>query len=187
MKRETQHRRAGELRKKLIKNHIPSDCNSIELSESYFNNGRLTSDGYEKLRKRLDHSSAWHKIELTIPLKYKDSLPQDIEAYISPEILHLAKEKKRLIKTAVLLLLIGSLIFIPLTLWEGRRFFSEMAVVAFWVFVWGAVDRFLIQLPGIKRAEYKLLLLADAEMVCKTEQLNRGAKTRRKVRRILRI
>ena len=187
MVKETRRRRLRELKKKLIKNYISSDCNSIGLSESDFHDDKLTSDGYEKLRKCLDHSSAWNAIELTIPLKYKESLPQDIETYISPEIVHLAKEKRRIIKTAILLLLIGSLIFIPLTLWEGRLFFSEMAVVIFWVFVWGATDRFFIQLPGLKRAEYKLLLLADAEIICKTQRLNRDTKTRRKLRRRLNI
>ena len=42
--------------------------------------------------------------------------------------------------------------------------FYEMSVVAFWVFVWGAIDRLFFDLPKLRKEESRLLQIAGAEI-----------------------
>jgi len=163
MKRNTQQKNIKELRKKLIKN-FKSSVNNIELIDSDFYDNRLTANSYNTLKEKIKKSNIKEQFIIIAPSIYKDDLLQDIEKYVSPEIVSLEKEMKKIKMTSLLLLLIGSIIFITANIFVEGRLMSEIAVVAFWVFVWGAVEKFFFELPSLRNAEYKLLRLADAEI-----------------------
>jgi len=60
--------------------------------------------------------------------------------------------------------LVGSFVFGALKIADQKNLFYEVSIVAFWVFVWGAVEKLFFEMPEMRRSRHRLLRLAGAEV-----------------------
>jgi hypothetical protein len=173
MKKKSWRKQLRQVNKELIEKYNSIDNNTIILTDSdfidYENDSKLSMDGYDKLKEKIKHINIKEQAVIIIPQKHKNGFLHNMKDYVSKEIMLLSKEMKRLKMTSLSSLLFGSVVFGAANILDQRRIFYEIAIIIFWVFVWGAAEKFFFELPTLRHSKYKLLSLVNSEIKIDTK------------------
>ena len=156
-----------ELEKMLIQEKSLSDNSILSLYDPDFcSDGKLSASGYHELKEKAKHINLNKQIAINVPRQFSESFSVDLRNYIACEIITLRKSIVSAKKTSLILFLIGVLVFVACKALYEAEFFYEIAVVAFWVFEWSAVEKLFFERSALIRKKMKLLQLAGAEIRC---------------------
>ena len=154
-----------QIKLRLAKYRADLSDNIIPLNDDDFeDNGRLLSSSYENIKELTKHLDKKMYLKITLPKKYEKGFLPILDQYITLDILFLEKEVKNIKLISFLLLFTAIVTSITYHYMVETSIFYEMSVVAFWVFVWGAIDRLFFDLPKLRKEESRLLQIAGAEI-----------------------
>jgi len=155
-----------ETKKRLREYAAISPCGSIPLKESDFDtDGKLTLEGYLRLKKATKYLGFRKDLTLTVPAGYAEGFSSKLEEYIAHEFVATEQEIKATQRKGVLLFLIGIAVFGVINLLDEARLLYEISIVAFWAFTWGAISHLFFEVPSLKRTVIRLLRLVNANVV----------------------
>ena len=160
-------------RKKLLKERLEKykpelTDNIIPLHNSDFDeDGTFLASSYSDVKNLTEHLDRDMKLKITVPEKHMEKFSSQLDKFITLEIITLEKEISKMRQKAIVMLSISMTIAVIYGLMSDVFWLYDMSIVAFYVFTWGAIDRFVFYLPDLRRKEDWLLQIANSEIeVC---------------------
>jgi len=159
-------KRYRELEKSLEQKYKGGNGNEASLNADDFKDGKLTVYGYDRLKQQCDYIPFSEEIEIKVPTGYGDGFKVALEQLAANELQRIRKDKREARITAAGLLLAGMLCFLLghlLDLFSGDLF-QNIVVIASWVFVWGAVEKWFFEGKDLHVRRMSLLQILTAKV-----------------------
>ncbi|MCL2521486.1 MAG: hypothetical protein FWE36_01340 [Erysipelotrichales bacterium] len=133
----------NSLEKKLIKKYSPKKENEINLLAEDFRDGRLTMNGYIRLKQQCEYIPYREEVEIKIPKDYEAYFKDRLEYLGSAELMHIKNEIRDTRKLAVIFFLVGTIFFMFGMVFElyNVAVIKDLIIIISWVFVWVAVEK----------------------------------------------
>ena len=156
-----------KLENRLLKKNIVVNEHEVNLYADDFMDDTLSASGYYRIHRECKHLLKNDTLRIIVPAAYADGLRKALETYGSRELKHIRQERFD-VRLAAFLLLFGGVGFLMLGVFLQK--FSELAlvnevtVIASWVFVWAAVEKFFFEQKHLRDKRYLILQILTAEI-----------------------
>ena len=138
--------------------------NEIMLYNSDFKDGRLSFAGYNRLKQECEYIDYSENIEIVIPKEYMDDFKETLENWIANEAVHFKKSIREIHIYSIIFLLIGALWFTLGSIFTIPAVMREVTIVATWVFVWTAVEKWFFEGDKLRKRKYNLYQILLAKL-----------------------
>lgn len=152
-----------ELEKKLEKKYPGQKENEVRLRTEDFKEGKLTSEGFLRLKQQCEYISYSDDIEIIVPPEYAADLRNRLEYMAAAELAKIKKDRKYTSIVALFLLGIG-------VIWYGIAFLfpvdlgKEITVIITWVFMWAGVEKWFFERHKLREKRFDLLQILSAKI-----------------------
>ena len=164
-----------ELENSLLQKLEDRPGNEVYLNEGDFQDGRLSVFGYERLKQKCDYISYSEDIEIFVPVKYESAVKKSLNYLGARELHRIKKDRREAMLLSALLLAIGILWLVLgyfLDLYELHLVIvKDIIIVASWVFVWAAVEKFFFDRRKLMDRRFSLLQILSAKVTGRDIQL----------------
>ena len=147
---------------KKLSEKIKDECESkIVLCDSDFHKGKLSFAGYNRLKQECEYINNLEYIEIIVPKEFSGDFMKTLENMVAKEVLRIKKDMRGIYINSVVFLLIGVFWFTVGNVFEMPIVIKEIMIIATWVFVWTAFDKWFFEgntLIKRKSNLYQLLL-----------------------------
>jgi hypothetical protein len=163
-------RKFNDLEKSIQEKFKKVKENEVSLTNEDFKNGRLTIAGFTNLKQQCEYIPYKQDIEIIVPEGCKNGFKTSLENMSASELSRIRKERNFNRRVALVLLFAGimSLILgnILTTVWSVPEgfFINEIILIASWVFVWGAVERWFFGGNNLRGRRTELLHILSAKV-----------------------
>lgn len=152
-----------EIEKKLEKKYSKQKENEVRLSAEDFKDGKLSSEGFFRLKQQCEYIPYSDDIEIIIPLKHAEGFRNKLEYMAAAELSKIKKDKKYATILSFILLLVGAFWYsvsylFPVDL--GR----EISVIITWVFIWAGVEKWFFERHQLREKRFNLLQILSAKV-----------------------
>jgi len=166
MSKRVRNRELMGLERELLARAKPQDDNVLILSaDSFFETSGLTPGGYACLKEQGRYMDPTRDVVIVIPEARQDGFLDTLKGYAMGEIVSIRKEERLILKLSLLLLIVGVFFIAMSYVFSHTRFAQEVLVVASWVFLWMAVDKFCFERTGLRFKRLKLLQIVGAKII----------------------
>jgi len=148
-----------------------AEDNEVSLSKEDFKYGKLTMLGYHRLKQQCEYISFREEIEIKVPEEYGVGFKKNLQYLGASELRHLKKDRIESLVSAIVLSAIG-IFFILLRLILGAQewfkdsadIIGELVVIASWVFLWAATEKWFFERRKLRIKQMGLLQLLSAKI-----------------------
>jgi hypothetical protein len=142
--------------------------NEVSLEMADFKDGKLSVSGYTRLKQQCEYTGYGIDIEINIPKEHAVNFKETLESFAASELSCIRKDIRNNKRAAIGLLAIG-------VAWYLIRYYfahdaiivHEITLVATWVFVWAAVEKWFFDQHKLSNQRHRLLQILLAKI---TEQ-----------------
>jgi len=161
----------NSLERKLIKKYSPKEENEVNLIAEDFRDRRLTPTGYLRLKQQCEYIPYREDVEIKIPKDMDYHFKARVEYLGSHELLVIRNERKDTQKMAIILFLVGVLLFLFGMVFElyNVAVVKDIIVIASWVFVWAAVEKWFFDRKDQRENRLNILRIINAKVTTKDE------------------
>ena len=152
------------MEKSLAQKHACKRGNEVVLTPADFKDGQLSATGYSRLKQECEYIGYDEDIEIIVPGKYEAAFKDTFEVMAANELSHIRKDKLETRIKAVVFLFIGTLWFTLGQLFARTSMIKEITLVATWVFVWTAVEKFFFDRGRLQERRFSLLQILSANV-----------------------
>ena len=150
---------------KRIAEKLEGKCeNTIVLSSSDFKDGKLSSAGYNRLKQECEYISHTEDIKIVLPEEYLANFKETLENMAANETLYIRKDMREINIYSILFLLTGMLWF-TVGSFITNPVIHEITIVATWVFVWTALEKWFFDGNRLKKRKFNLLNILSAKWI----------------------
>lgn len=134
------------------------------LYEDDFKDGKLTAAGYGNLKEQCKTTNNAAALEITVPVNYKENFTELVEPFAAREIVFLNKKIRQIKYIVCSLMLVAVIAFLLGEFVVKAKIFNNITVVASWVFMWTAIEKWFFEKRELQIEKYKLLQIVSAEI-----------------------
>jgi len=162
-------KRYRELEKALKEKYKNIRENEVTLDGDDFKKGKLTIEGYERLKNQCDYIPYSEEIEIIVPCEHEKGFRESLEFMAVHELSRIRQDRRDARVAAMVLMLGGIVTFLFGVLLEhaGRGLFEYIFVIASWVFVWAAVEKWFFDRKELHEKRRSLLQILSAKITVK--------------------
>ena len=164
MNRIKKIRQYEKIEKALQQKYKNKKENEVSLEKADFKDGKLSVSGYTRLKQHCDHIGYEGDIEIKVPIEYAEGFIDTLECLVANELSCIKKEIRNNRRTALGLLAIGVLWYLLRYNFVNTVVFNEITLVATWVFVWSAVEKWFFDQYQLTNRRHRLLQLLLAKI-----------------------
>jgi len=156
-------RNLRELEKTVLAKHKDKRENEVVLEHDDFKDGKLSWNGFRRLRDECEYIDYKDDIEIKVPAQYADSFKDTVELMATNELLHIKKDIRDMRIAALLFFLVGvAVLAIGLSIQSPIR--QELFIIVSWVFIWAASEKIFFDRSNLKDSRYNLLHILSAKV-----------------------
>jgi len=161
------HKQYKELEKSLILKYNLHKENEIVLNDEDFKDGKLSIFGFYHLKQECEYIPYNQEIEIKIPGKYEKDFKNTLNQLGTNELIKIKKDIKYAKTTALILLLFGVIFIILGNVFDFFKgdILKSIVIIASWVFVWGAVERWFFDQRELMDKRISLLQILSAKII----------------------
>ena len=137
--------------------------NEIVLYNSDFRDGKLSFAGYNRLKQECEYIDYSENIEIIVPKEYIDDFRETLENLVANEAAHFKKDMREIRIYSVLFLFVGTLWFILGSIFTVPVI-KEVTIVATWVFVWTALEKWFFEGNRLRKRKFNLYQILLAKL-----------------------
>jgi len=163
MNKRVMIKRFKVLEKNLFKKVKDKRKNEIVLSNSDFKDGKLSFAGYNRIKQECEYIDYSEYIEIIMPKEYVADFKETLEKMVVNEATHIKKDTRKIYIYSILFFLIGALWFTIGTLFT-IPVIKEITIVATWVFVWTALEKWFFEGNRLKKSKFNLFKILLAKV-----------------------
>ena len=166
MKRLLKRNKYRAIEKALTQKQKAKRENEAVLNNEDFKNGKLTAQGYEHLKQQCDYIPYREDIEIKIPKECETGFKDSLEPMAAVELSRIKKDRRDAqIASAILLLVgIGFVLLGNFIEFHKVRIFETVVIIASWVFVWAAVEKWFFDRRRLTDKKFSLLQILSAKV-----------------------
>lgn len=138
----------------------------VLLEKTDFRDSMFSASGYKRLKQECEYIDYGEQIEIIIPKEYAEGFKEKLESMAATELKHIKKDRQRNRMLALILLSIGSVWFVLGQFFSPARFVREITIVATWVFIWAAVEKWFFDQSKLRDRRFSLLQILAAKITC---------------------
>jgi len=138
--------------------------NEVELLKEDFKYGKLTASGYNRLKDECEYIKLRDEINIVVPEQFIDGVKAPLEQMAAVELSKIRKDRTLGRIIALICLLIGAVLFGLGQVFSHAYLVSEITLVAAWVFVWAAVDRYFFEGSKLRVRRLSLIQIVAAKL-----------------------
>jgi hypothetical protein len=142
--------------------------NEVSLEKTDFKDGKLSVSGYTWLKQQCEYMGHKEDIEIRVPKEYAESFMDMLEYLAANELSCIKKDRRNIKITALGLLVTGVLWYLVRCYFAHAIVIQEITLVATWVFVWSAVEKWFFDQNHLANRRHRLLQILCAKI---TEQI----------------
>ena len=125
--------------------------------------GKLSWNGYSRLKDECKYIDYQHEIEIKMPQVYVADFKCTLESMASNELLHIRKDTRETRLSALILFVLGCIILaIGVSINHVIR--QELFIIFSWVFIWAATEKFFFDRSNLQDNRYNLLHILSARV-----------------------
>ena len=160
------HKQYRDLEKSLQKKFKVKRENEAALGKEDFKGGKLTVQGFENLKQQCDYIPFSGDIEIKIPKECEDGFQKSLNSMGAIELSRIKKDRREaMIASAILLLVgIGLVLFGNFIEFHKVPIFENIVIIASWVFVWAAVEKWFFDRRKLSDKRFSLLQILSAKI-----------------------
>ena len=158
-----------------LSRQIREKCtNEIVLNNFDFHENTLSFAGYNRLKQECEYIDYSENIEIIVPKECANGFRETLESMVVNEASHIKKEMQEIYIMSVVFLCIGVFWFTLGSIFAIPAVLKEITIVATWVFVWTALDKWFFEGKALRHKKFNLYQMLLAKVTF-TEQGNNGA------------
>jgi len=160
------HEKYRDLEKALMQKHKANRENEAVLTKEDFKGGKLTVAGYESLKQQCDYISYREDIVIKIPQENEAGFKATLESMGAVELRQMRKDRLDAKLMSAILLLVGIGLILLGNFVEFHRvpIFENIVIIASWVFVWAAVEKWFFDRRRLTDKRFSLLQILSAKV-----------------------
>jgi len=153
------------LEKQLLK-HKEGQENEIMLEDADFKDGKLSWQGYSRLKDECEYVDYAEDIEIKIPQAYVDGFKICLENMAINELSKIKKDKLETRIKALVLFFFGAVILTIGLVWVNEEWIvrQEFTLIISWVFVWAAAEKAFFDRKDLQNRRFNLLHILSARI-----------------------
>ena len=153
-----------EIEKKLELKYSGVKENEVQLRAEDFNDGKLSSAGYLHLKQQCEYIPYSDQIEIIIPRDAAIGFRANLEQMAAAELVKIKKDKKHTSLMALFLLALGIAWYVVGYVLVPSAIVREVTIIATWVFVWSAVEKWFFERNKLQDRRFSLLQILAARV-----------------------
>ncbi|MDR2203045.1 MAG: hypothetical protein LBE76_01830 [Nitrososphaerota archaeon] len=152
-----------QLENELLAQISSQDDNTLVLTADFFDEtGELTAKGYNSLKEQARFIDFVRNVKITVPKNCTNFFHKKLSLFVAKDLVTIRKEEKRIKHLSLLLMGLGVFTLLFCYLFSIFTILYEVLLVASWVFLWAAFEKFFFEYSGLKRQRVHLLHLVNS-------------------------
>jgi len=152
------------LEKQLLNKHKEAKQNEVVLEDADFKDGKLSWQGYNRLKDECEYVDYAEDIEIKVPQKYRDGFDSCLESMAINELSKIRKDKIETRIKALSLFFLGGVVLTIGLLVIVHIVRQEFALIISWVLIWAAAEKTFFDRRDLQNKRFNLLHILSARI-----------------------